>query len=622
MGVPGFYSWILYNFSFIYKKQLPIEVFNTHNFNVYKGNSLKTKIDYLFFDANCLIHYVCNKIISSSNNLSLSDLENNIITQIIHLLDTLVKIIQPNVLLYISIDGTVPIAKVDQQKIRRYKTLIDREIKLSLKEKMDLNYNTNIKWSSAFISPGTSFMEKLDKEFKSYIENKKSLYGKNITIIYSGSNCPGEGEQKIMSYIREYCLPTNKILVYGLDADLIYLCLTITNRNLYIMREGNDTDDNYSIISIDDVRQLLYDIFTIKSDVMIKKTSYYYFMLNKSGAGYNMNIKWDGVINDFVFISFLLGNDFIPGSFCLSVKMIKKDKEIFNGIDIIILLYYLTKLKYPHRNILSFDPKISIDYEVFLYYISLFKYIEKDLISDNYNYDLNKSIKLYDTAYEKNANFILKIDNQDIDLLDEKNMEILNIKNKINKLDLVKKMSREQKNIFDNYNTYCFDKTTPSDEILYDYLYSFYWTINYYFFNNPDWFVYYRHNYSPLFTDIYDYLITNKKILSTMEDKILTIPKNNNMFIIKPVEHLCLILPPQLFYILPDKYRNILLEHFSYIYETHCNLKINILAKNKLWQCNPIIPDYDIISILKVLKTLDRTEIYENNDVVISTITI
>jgi len=83
-------------------------------------------------------------------------------------------------------------------------------------------------------------MNKLNKEFNKYIETKKinnNINNKKLTIIYSSSDEIGEGEHKILNYIKYYINDNNSsISIYGLDADLIFLCLQLNN-NINILRD-------------------------------------------------------------------------------------------------------------------------------------------------------------------------------------------------------------------------------------------------------------------------------------------------------------------------------------------------------------------------------------------------
>ena len=77
---------------------------------------------------------------------------------------------------YIAIDGVVPIAKMIQQRERRFKSAIEKKKEREIREKCGMETDSVDSWDTNAISPGTEFMEKLAGEISSWInatENKK-----------------------------------------------------------------------------------------------------------------------------------------------------------------------------------------------------------------------------------------------------------------------------------------------------------------------------------------------------------------------------------------------------------------------------------------------------------------
>lgn len=95
------------------------------------------------------------------------------------------------------------------------------------------------------ISPGTKFMHELGKQLEWFVKyklNTDPLYKACDQIILSDSSVPGEGEHKMLDFIRNARTkpdydPNTRHCFYGSDADLIMLSLLTHEPHFYIIRE-------------------------------------------------------------------------------------------------------------------------------------------------------------------------------------------------------------------------------------------------------------------------------------------------------------------------------------------------------------------------------------------------
>ena len=325
MGVPGFFAWLQKN-----KKKLL-----TNNLII---KTMNKKIDYLMLDTNCLLHpcvafilgkYAKNEITIDSTKSIRVQLEELIWERIRFTMDDMILRLKPE-FVYIAIDGVAPMGKILQQRQRRYKYLFDKKIKL-VEEKSNNYANFDVideeieymtkegisvpykPISSIELTPGTDYMERLHKLMIKYLDELKKS---NIKCVYSSYHEPGEGEHKILQYIKKNVDPINTVIVYGLDADLLFLALsTGTEYNLYVMREQQifnnkepDFDDyiDYNYVEIVQLHKIIE----------------------------NLNINTE----DFIVICYLVGNDFLPGLLTTDIKK--------GGLDKILSAYETVKKIY------------------------------------------------------------------------------------------------------------------------------------------------------------------------------------------------------------------------------------------------------------------------------------
>jgi 5'-3' exonuclease len=106
------------------------------------------------------------------------------------------------------------------------------------------NPNAETKFHSNSITPGTPFFQRCIDHLERYIRDRiaNDPNWKHLTIIFSGPNVPGEGEHKIMDFMRQQQKRTDynpnlRHCIMGQDGDLIMLGLCTHEPNLVLFRE-------------------------------------------------------------------------------------------------------------------------------------------------------------------------------------------------------------------------------------------------------------------------------------------------------------------------------------------------------------------------------------------------
>lgn len=545
MGIPSYFKKIIDDFP---------DIIKTKSF-------LNINFDNLFLDFNGCIHNCSNKLKSSENNFkNNSEFEKALIKEVIKYTDEIFDFINPTSLFYISIDGIPPRSKMVQQRYRRFmgnwkkKKLIEN----LEKDKIDDKIIEKIKceWDSSAISPGTDFMNKLSLSLKLHF--KKSPKYKSIQVILSNSLEEGEGEFKIFKYIKKNVDDDKENIIHGLDADLIMLSL-LQNKKIHLLREPIffklKSNDKFIFLSISHFKNIL-----------IKNYSVYF--------------KNPNLIDYYVFLCFLIGNDFIVNLTFLKFRN--------NSLEILLETYKKIS-EYLNQNILiKNNDKFTINYMFLSKFITELSQIE------------DMEMKNATIQYENFRPFSKVFDKNDIIKKYDYKLEQFPI---LNKNDKIK--AGINNNWRSKYYYYLFD-TTSGDEIkdvCHNFLESLEFTLDYYYHQDYHKTWYYRYQYSPTILDLSNYLQSlNYTIINQEEQKY-----NNNFRInieynnlypdinITTELQLLMILPPSSINLIDNKYHKLMKDINSGVLHYYpVDFDISCYLKKWLWLCKPKLPDIDI----------------------------
>ncbi|KAL9100965.1 MAG: hypothetical protein Q9163_003729 [Psora crenata] len=241
--------------------------------------------------------------------------EDKMFIDIFNYIEHLFGKIQPKKLFFMAIDGVAPRAKMNQQRARRFRTALDAERAKEKAIREGIELPTEEAFDSNCITPGTEFMAKLTKQLK-YLVNKKiseDVDWQGCEIVLSGHEVPGEGEHKIMEYIRlakaqpgydaniRHCL-------YGLDADLIMLGLLSHDPHFCLLRE----EVTFGRQSQKKSKELEHQNFYLMHLCIVREYLELEFQELKEPRAITFPFDMERIIDDFILMAFFVGNDFLP----------------------------------------------------------------------------------------------------------------------------------------------------------------------------------------------------------------------------------------------------------------------------------------------------------------------
>ncbi|KAG7457013.1 hypothetical protein MATL_G00241860 [Megalops atlanticus] len=296
MGVPKFYRWISERYPCL------SEVVKEHQI---------PEFDNLYLDMNGIIHQ-CSHPNDEDVHFRIS--EEKIFADIFHYLEVLFRIIKPRKVFFMAVDGVAPRAKMNQQRGRRFRSAKEAEEKIKKALEKGEVLPTEARFDSNCITPGTEFMARLQEQLKYFVHNKlssdKSWQG--VSVYLSGHETPGEGEHKIMEFIRSEIArpghdPNTRHCLYGLDADLIMLGLTSHEPHFSLLREEVRFGGRKAQKRITAPEETTFHLLHLS---LMREYIDYEFseVRNKISFEYDL----ERIIDDWILMGFLVGNDFIP----------------------------------------------------------------------------------------------------------------------------------------------------------------------------------------------------------------------------------------------------------------------------------------------------------------------
>lgn len=518
MGIKHFFAW--------YRKNMPE---NIHNI---RGNQtvedFNIKIDNLLLDLNGLFHNSAQKVFKYGSHappkrllgstshrylINNSETRKRVYSDVCETIDKIISISRPKKRVIMCTDGTAPRGKQNQQRQRRFRAAHDSGDKSPV-------------FDSNCITPGTVFMHEMSEYIDRYIKLRKKTSKKwsKLSIQFSNEKVPGEGEHKAVDFVRKHGSESESYCINGPDADLFMLALATQKPNFYILREDMYNAGNFFLIDILKTRNSL-----------VEKMRW----VNKNGEKFIEK----NAINDFIFMCFTVGNDFLPH--VPSIEIIEE------GIEMMISIYKDTCEGEGHMTRISSNGNVIFVGNV----LKLF--MEKIGSLEEYNYKRKLSRKV---SFQPDK-LMLQNSHKDINgwYVD------------------VEKYTTDY-----NEKHFGTNDEKSMETVCHQYLQGLQWVISYYTVGCPSWHWFYQYQYAPSASVIAKHVNTYKHV------------RYGKTKPCSAFEQLISVLPPKSAHLIPEPLRNALLDKDSEMLQ-FCPevIEIDYDGKKAEWEGITILPTVD-----------------------------
>lgn len=588
MGVPKFYRWVSERYPCI------SQVVQEHQI---------PDFDNMYLDMNGIIH-PCSHPNDDDPHFRKS--EEEIFADIFHYIEVLFQIIKPKRVFFMAVDGVAPRAKMNQQRGRRFRSAKEAEqnIRKALEKGQVLPKEE--RFDSNCITPGTPFMVRLHEQLKFFVSYKISTdpAWQGLRVYLSGHETPGEGEHKIMEFIRSERVcpdydPNTRHCLYGLDADLIMLGLSSHEPHFALLRE--EVKFGKASKRITRPEKITFHLLQLS---LFREYLDWEFNELKDKLLHPYNLE--KIIDDWILMGFLVGNDFIPHLPNLHINH-----------DALPYLYrvYIDLMPSLDGYLHDSGKLVLPRFEKYLEALSKFdrdhfeeKFVDMKWFESKKGFTFGNNPMDFETDES-----VLPLDNSfaALEFMPEESVTSKGKQTKVKLNPEIEKLaakfdeeqSDEDEDVFEtefamHKRDYYIQKFGYEEvnrdvlaELTYQYVTGIQWILSYYFNGVPSWSWFFPFHYAPYMSDI--------RHFSSLEIKF----ELGTPFL--PFEQLLAVLPAASRQLLPKPFQNLMIMEQSDIIDYYpVNFKTDLNGKQQEWEAVVLIPFIDEERLLDAMAPL------------------